>query len=650
MSAPHAMSGRLPGDGMSTGTARSCNPTAPPPRIFIYPLNYSLVQRPLRWRNVRTFAKWVEDSPFHEVDGDCADYFLVPSHPPGGDAQGGDAAVARLFDDIRTRWPYWNRTVERGIARHFWMLPGDHGPGDSGYSRPAFPNKYSGPRPRRRPGQDSFTTADGERVQQYVWRTWGSGWEALNPASPARLLFFLTYHGLPDGLTAPRGACLVCFQPGLDIRLPQPEHHECGPFCGLHQDGRGTAVPTVLQRALLAAHSVRGIAPKAQAAGAVQGTAAAKTRSGRKAATPSYTPPPTRRLSSGLGEWFVNQDSGWAGTRDTGWGGFVGASPGASAPPQPRQRSGSAAAPAGSTSLSVDGATGLVPRAASGRHDAAQSSHVPGEGLRGGHGEGRWRGNASASAGGPESGGMAVAMEWSPVGLSRFAWAPNAPGRALAAESEAVGGQRGGSSSRLHQRAGATSLPILQQPSRGGSGGALVLKRGVGGGRARAYKGHVRRGVTHGGGEHASARTGRGRGASPSSSSQSMDVARGVRAGHAGEHARAAGSHRRTADHIRRVMLGQAGVGAATGAQVEAAVEQAGLNLWTREQPSRNCTLYWAGTVRGHNNPVRSGAVAMFAQAAGECRVGCVPEIGRGLGCTKIGLGVWGGGMGGMGR
>jgi hypothetical protein len=164
--------------------------------------------------------------------------------------------------------------VERGLARHFWLLPGDHGAGDSAYSRPAFPNKYSGPRPRRRPGgQGSPPTATGESVEQYVWRTWGKAWEALNPASPSRLLFSLTYHGVADGLTSSTGHCLICFHPGLDIRLPQPENHECGPLCGLHRDGNRALLPTAVKRAMLAAGSVRGVA--------TEGAAGFRSREGR---------------------------------------------------------------------------------------------------------------------------------------------------------------------------------------------------------------------------------------------------------------------------------------------------------------------------------------------------------------------------------
>ena len=43
-----------------------------------------------------------------------------------------------------------------------------------------------------------------------------------------------SYNGWTDGLRKPNGACLNCFMPGLDIRLPQPEMHECGPLCGTY--------------------------------------------------------------------------------------------------------------------------------------------------------------------------------------------------------------------------------------------------------------------------------------------------------------------------------------------------------------------------------------------------------------------------------
>ena len=139
--------------------------------------------------------------------------------------------IARIFHYLRSRWPWWNRTADAGQARHVLLLPGDHGPGDTGYDRPIYPHKWS--------PTDSDAAQD---RRNHVWngshaaeirRLWGAGWEALNPASPGRLVLFLLYSGWADQLTSQRGHCLNCFTHGLDVRLPSYAAHTCGPLCGL---------------------------------------------------------------------------------------------------------------------------------------------------------------------------------------------------------------------------------------------------------------------------------------------------------------------------------------------------------------------------------------------------------------------------------
>ena len=82
------------------------------------------------------------------------------------------------------------------------------------------------------------------------------------PYSPSRLVIFLMYNGYADQLRSASGSCLVCFQHGLDVRLPTPEQHTCGPLCGLHyaQSSAGSAsrLPVEVQRILLKLNAVVG--------------------------------------------------------------------------------------------------------------------------------------------------------------------------------------------------------------------------------------------------------------------------------------------------------------------------------------------------------------------------------------------------------
>ena len=213
----------------------------PSPRIFIYDIPRSLLSRPTPWRLVYDVGAWIRKSPHWERHGDCADYFFVPMHPENmvNGRMTGDASFARLYAYIRETWPYWNRTVDAGTARHFHLLPCDHGPGDCGYGqlakklpepsltrklpkqklsesslalalilalaptltltltldRPLIPNKWSpgvlsvAAQNRRNHVNNFLNRSDAN----YIRRTWGGMWEQLNPASPSRLVFFLVY-------------------------------------------------------------------------------------------------------------------------------------------------------------------------------------------------------------------------------------------------------------------------------------------------------------------------------------------------------------------------------------------------------------------------------------------------------------------------
>lgn len=253
------------------------------PRIYIYELPPSLLPPATGWRLVSPLKHWVETSRFHEWNPFCADFFLVPSHPQNREllnesdkhpADIGDYRMARAFGYIRDRYPFWNRTVRMGAARHMILLPCDHGPGDCGYTRPNLPYKYvpnqqhdGTPHPYRHIPQAMMSVKHIYGVE-YIQRTWGEAWELLNPASPARLVIFLTFNGWGDGLRTRDGGCLNCFQPGLDIRLPTPEGHECGVSCGLHyvfnaSRGNSWYIPVELQRVLLQRAALRSPAVRA---------------------------------------------------------------------------------------------------------------------------------------------------------------------------------------------------------------------------------------------------------------------------------------------------------------------------------------------------------------------------------------------------
>ena len=111
---------------------------------------------------------------FHSA-GNCADYFYIPHFPPSRDANGrdvGDAQVTRIFSHIRSRYPFWNRTLRAGQARHFALLPCDHGPGDCAFDRPLRPHKYSG---RGAFNPVRWARAGNPQARE-IERTWGGPW------------------------------------------------------------------------------------------------------------------------------------------------------------------------------------------------------------------------------------------------------------------------------------------------------------------------------------------------------------------------------------------------------------------------------------------------------------------------------------------
>jgi len=105
--------------------------------------------------------------------------------------------MLQTFSRLASEYPFWNQTALRGKVRHLMINHCDHGPNDCGFDRSVGPT-------------GSVLSA------------------ALHPASPLRKFGFLEFNGVPE---------LSHFQPHLDIRLPSPLAHECGPACGFHERG-----------------------------------------------------------------------------------------------------------------------------------------------------------------------------------------------------------------------------------------------------------------------------------------------------------------------------------------------------------------------------------------------------------------------------
>ena len=168
-----------------------CNPIRP--RIYWYrgPIPPWRNESNWRFRNLRPL---LEESIYHEPDGNCADFFIVSNHADYGSATASygvlrqdNAKVVAMFAHIRSAWPWWNRTA--GVRRHFVLTPCDHGPGDCMYSSR-----------RHLPAE-------------------------IAPDNPRRSIGFLT----PTGASGPT----AWFLPDVDIRLPQEEFGPCSTFCGI---------------------------------------------------------------------------------------------------------------------------------------------------------------------------------------------------------------------------------------------------------------------------------------------------------------------------------------------------------------------------------------------------------------------------------
>lgn len=200
--------------GAALDTRAACRPNAPRPRVHIYALPERYQKPPNTWRLANVFGQRLRRSPFYEPNPACAEYFYI-NHFAGAD----QPKAERMFAYIATRWPYLNESITRNVATHIVYLPCDHGPGDCMFWKP-----LRGANPRL------------DRLR-------------INPASRSRLTIFLVLNGMDDR-HGPGAAmrCRSCFLPGVDIRLPTPHRHLCGPLCGYSLDELRAKSPWALPR------------------------------------------------------------------------------------------------------------------------------------------------------------------------------------------------------------------------------------------------------------------------------------------------------------------------------------------------------------------------------------------------------------------
>ena len=171
----------------------SCSDRRRRPSIYIYPNPLPPWTKAGDWR-FSGLSKEIRRSAHYTADGSCADFFFLSNQEGLGRST---PRVVQMIEQLARDHPFWNRSMARGHARHLLLSPCDHGPGDCMYDRSI---------------QFTRKTPE-ERVPR-----------AVNPASPERQLAFLSPNGMPGGVNHHIA--------GLDVRLPQDEHHQCGPLCG----------------------------------------------------------------------------------------------------------------------------------------------------------------------------------------------------------------------------------------------------------------------------------------------------------------------------------------------------------------------------------------------------------------------------------
>ena len=194
------------------------------PSVYWYPTPLPPFKRVVHWRTsfVRALLR---RSRHHAEDGACADFFFIPHMDYGVARKRNTSDVVAMFEYMAHRWPWYNRT---NGTRHFLQSPCDHGPRDCLYGGHLYPGVEMA---RAGPKAKEYREVKGGLVVP----------DAIAPKSPNRSLGYLTLNGDPS---------TSLHMPGLDIRLPTPEGHVCGPFCGMSSATREnhTAATLLLRR------------------------------------------------------------------------------------------------------------------------------------------------------------------------------------------------------------------------------------------------------------------------------------------------------------------------------------------------------------------------------------------------------------------
>ena len=200
--------------GRDQARARCLRPRRARPRVFAYSAPLPPYTRVLEWRT-GFVHKLFRRSPYCTTNGDCADLYFIPNMDvPGTAYRRSTASVVAMFEHVARAWPWWNRTG--GGARHFVYSPCDHGPCDC---------MFNG--------------------HLYAGRDVRGGFDvpvAIAPKDANRTIGYIMLSG---------ARVHSHFQSGRDIRLPTPEGHTCGPFCGMPQSVReNRTAATLLLRQL----------------------------------------------------------------------------------------------------------------------------------------------------------------------------------------------------------------------------------------------------------------------------------------------------------------------------------------------------------------------------------------------------------------